>query len=67
MSGPKRKKKQRSMIGIVAPLVVLAVIFVVLEFIARTTGISEYILPVPSKIVSHTLPNSLLISGPISG
>ena len=55
MSSPKRKKKQRSMLGIVAPLVVLAVIFVVLEFIARTTGISEYILPAPSNIVVHTI------------
>ena len=49
MSSPRRKKKQRSMLGITAPLVVLAVLFVVLEIIARTTGISEYILPAPSK------------------
>lgn len=55
MSSPKRKKKQRSMLGIVAPLVVLAVLFVVLEIIARSGNVSEYILPAPSKIVLHTL------------
>ena len=55
MSSPKRKKKQRSMLGIVAPLVVLAVIFVALEIVVRTTGISEYILPAPSKIFLHTI------------
>lgn len=55
MSSPKRKKKQRSMLGIVAPLAVLAVLFVVLEIIARSGNVSEYILPAPSKIVLHTL------------
>lgn len=43
------------MLGIVAPLVVLAVIFVALEIVVRTTGISEYILPAPSKIFLHTI------------
>lgn len=52
MSKPARKRSRCSGAGVIAPLVVLAVLFVFFEIIARTTGISEYILPAPSKIVS---------------
>ena len=48
----KRKKKPINWTGIVAPLVVLAVIFIVCEIVARLGLVSEYILPAPSKIVS---------------
>ena len=52
MSNPARKRKSLLRRGVIAPLVVLAILFVFFEIIARTTGISEYILPAPSKIVS---------------
>ena len=52
MSKPASKRKSLLRRGVIAPLVVLAVLFVFFEIIARTTGISEYILPAPSKIVS---------------
>lgn len=52
MSAPGRKRKPIAWVNIIAPLTVLAVIFIACEIIARTTGISEYILPAPSKMVA---------------
>ena len=49
-----RKKKSFDWGKFFAPLVILVVLAVVLEIIARTTGISEYILPAPSQIVKKT-------------
>ena len=49
------KKKQIDWKATLAPLVVLAVIFVVCEWIARTGRVSEYILPAPSKIVTGVI------------
>ena len=45
-------KKQTDWKARLAPLVVLAVIFIICEWIARTGRVSEYILPAPSKIVT---------------
>ena len=47
-----RKKKQIDWASIVAPLVMLGVIVTVWEVAARTSGVSEYILPPMSKIVT---------------
>ena len=55
MSKRKRKKKQIQWINLVAPLIVLVVIFVVLEIIARSGKVSEYILPAPSQIVTSVI------------
>lgn len=52
MSQLGRKKKPVQWVNYIAPLTVLAVIFVVWEVAARTTGISEYILPPMTKIIS---------------
>lgn len=52
MSSSAKKKKAVNWTAIIAPLVVLAVIFIGCEIIVRATDISEYILPAPSKIVS---------------
>ena len=46
------KKKQIDWKAKLAPLVVLLIIFVICEWIARTGRVSEYILPAPSKIVT---------------
>ena len=54
MSAPGRKKKRFDFSKVVAPLIILAVIFAICEVIARTTGISEYIMPAPSKIFLNT-------------
>lgn len=54
MSAPGRKKKRFDFSKVVAPLIILVVIFAICEVIARTTGISEYILPAPSKIFLNT-------------
>jgi len=48
----RRKRKPLQWVNLIAPLAVLAAIFLVCEIIARTSGISEYILPAPSKIVT---------------
>ena len=50
-----KKKKQIDWTSILAPLVVLAVIFVVCEWLAQTGRVSEYILPAPSKIVTGVI------------
>ena len=51
----KTRKKRFNWTGFVAPLVVLVIILGACEIIARTTGISEYILPAPSKMISNTI------------
>lgn len=51
----KRKKKEFSLINFLAPLLVLVFLLVGLEIIARTTGISKFILPAPSAIIAQTL------------
>lgn len=55
----KDKKSQgwtkRIPVNLIAPLVVLVVLFSGLEFIARTTSISEYILPPPTSIIIQTI------------
>ena len=53
-----KKKKQIDWTSILAPLVVLAVIFVVCEWLAQTGRVSEYILPAPSKIVTGVIQKS---------
>ena len=50
-----KKSKQTDWKSTLAPLVVLAVIFIVCEYIARTGRVSEYILPAPSKIVTGVI------------
>ncbi len=50
-----KKTKQTDWKSTLAPLVVLAVIFIVCEYIARTGKVSEYILPAPSKIVTGVI------------
>lgn len=50
-----KKSKQTDWKSTLAPLVVLAVIFIVCEYIARTGKVSEYILPAPSKIVTGVI------------
>ena len=45
-------KKQIDWKAKLAPIVVLAVIFIVCEWIASTGRVSEYILPAPSSIVT---------------
>lgn len=47
-----KQKKPVQWRGVVAPLIVLAVIFILCEILARTGRVSEYILPAPSKIVT---------------
>ena len=55
-SGQKSKEhKNFKPINIIAPTVVLIVILIAAELIATFTGISEYILPKPSRIFSGTI------------
>lgn len=51
-TSPIRRKKKIDWTGIITPLVVLAVILIVWEVVARTSGVSEYIMPPMSKILS---------------
>ena len=46
-----RKKKGIDWMSIIPPWILLAIIFAVWEIAAKTTGISEYILPPMSKII----------------
>jgi len=50
-----RKQQNFKPINVIAPIVVLLIIFAVGELVATFTGISEYILPKPSKIVLGTI------------
>jgi len=49
------KKIKSRLIDIAPPLIVFVILFAVLELIARTTGISWYILPPPTRIVTTTI------------
>jgi len=51
----KNKQKNFKPLNLIAPVVVLLVIFAVAESVATFTDISEYILPKPSRIVSGTI------------
>ena len=55
--GKKKSKERRNFkpVNIIAPTVVLIVILIAAELIATFTGISEYILPKPSRIISGTI------------
>ena len=48
----QKKKKPIQWTGIPAPLIVLVILFVICEILARTGRVSEYILPAPSKMVT---------------
>ncbi len=50
-----KRKSNFKPINLIAPLVVLLIIFTIGELVATYTDISEYILPKPSKIVSGTI------------
>lgn len=51
----RKKKKEVELVNYIAPLVVLVVVFTALEIIARTSGISKYILPPPTQVVYQTI------------
>lgn len=51
----KRKiKKEVDLMNYIAPITVFVVLFIGLEVIARTTGISRFVLPPPSQIIYQT-------------
>lgn len=51
----KKEKKKIEWINILAPFVVLAIIVIALEYLAKSGRISDYILPAPSKILTGTI------------
>ena len=51
----RKKRKNFRPVNLIAPFVVLLIIFTAAELVATYTGISEYILPKPSKIFSGTI------------
>ncbi|MEG1242544.1 MAG: ABC transporter permease subunit [Oscillospiraceae bacterium] len=55
MKKAARKKSNFSWRNFLAPLVVLIIIAVTLELVARISGISKFILPAPSLIITSTL------------
>jgi ABC-type nitrate/sulfonate/bicarbonate transport system permease component len=50
-----KKKKKIEWINILAPFVVLAIIVVILEILAKSGKVAEYVLPAPSKVVAGTI------------
>lgn len=53
----KAEQKDTNHIGVIAPLTVLFVIIVLLEFITRAFGISRFVLPPPTDIIRQTVLN----------
>jgi NitT/TauT family transport system permease protein len=51
------KKKKFNPTKVIAPLIVLVVIYVGLEIIVRAAGISKFVLPTPTAIVMATINN----------
>jgi NitT/TauT family transport system permease protein len=51
----RRNKKKADFTGLVAPLVVLAILFAGLELFTRGLHISRYVLPPPSSVVRETI------------
>jgi ABC-type nitrate/sulfonate/bicarbonate transport system permease component len=51
----KRSLKDLPFIGLLAPIVLLVVLFIILEVFARLNLISDYILPAPSAILMNTI------------
>jgi len=55
LNKPKKKFNFYSVSPALAPLIVLVAVFIILEVIARTSGIPFYILPPPSVIIGSTI------------
>ena len=51
------KNKKFDIMNIVAPLIVLALIYITLEIIVRVAGISRFVLPTPTAIIVDTIRN----------
>lgn len=60
-SPAKRKKKEFDPRGVIAPLVVLALIYVGLEIFLRVFNISAYVMPTPTNIILTTAANMDII------
>lgn len=52
---PLRKKKERNPVSIIAPLVVLAIIYVGMEIGLRAFDVSSYVMPTPTNIIMGTV------------
>ncbi|WP_186565791.1 ABC transporter permease [Lawsonibacter celer] len=50
-----KKKKEFNPINVIAPLVVLAIIYVGLEIFLRVFNVSEYVMPTPTHIIQGTI------------